>query len=186
MIYFKLDDNIELKSLEKYDADALFQLTEQNRTYLRQWLPWLDNVKTVDDTLDFINGTIEKYNGNKAFDLGIWYKNQLAGTIGLHEIKWETEETAIGYWIGQSFQGYGLITKACKFVIDYTFKEFNLKKIIIRCGEHNNKSRSIPIRLGLKEVECLEKAELLYDRYVNLIVYQITHQEYKNSEIFKI
>lgn len=42
-------DNIVLKPLQQEDATRLFHLVEQNRAYLRQWLPWLDGLRTVVD-----------------------------------------------------------------------------------------------------------------------------------------
>lgn len=182
MLNFIIDKDIEFKQLEISDSEALFNLTEKNRKYLKEWLPWLDSTQTVNDTKDFIQGTIEKSNGNKAFDLGIWYKNNLVGTIGLHEINWEKEQTAIGYWIDQNYQGLGLMTKACKVIISYTFDQFKLKKILIRCGSENLKSQAIPKRLGLRQVGIIEQSEFLYDHFVDHIVYEITDKEYKERK----
>lgn len=38
----KLSDRLHLSLLQSSDAPALFALTDANRLYLRQWLPWLD------------------------------------------------------------------------------------------------------------------------------------------------
>ena len=53
MLKLQVDDSIELRLLEeRHDAD-LFTLTDANRRYLREWLPWLDTVKSVADTKKF-------------------------------------------------------------------------------------------------------------------------------------
>ena len=43
------------------DAEELFLLVDENRAYLRKWLPWLDHNKTVDDTREFIKTSLRDY-----------------------------------------------------------------------------------------------------------------------------
>jgi ribosomal-protein-serine acetyltransferase len=50
----KLDDGLELRLLEERHAEAVFAVVDQNRQYLRQWLPWLDVSVSADDTRSFI------------------------------------------------------------------------------------------------------------------------------------
>ncbi len=173
---FPIDNNTELRILEKQDGYELFLLTDKNRAYLREWLPWLDSTVKQEDTENFIQSCLEKFAGSKAFDAGIWYKGQLAGVIGLHEIDWQNEKAAMGYWLGEEFQGNGLITKACKEVIKYVFVELNLKKLEIRCATENSKSRAIPVRLGFTEEKVVEMAECLYGRFVDHVVYVMNSQ----------
>ena len=46
--------------------------------------------------------------------LGIWYKGAIAGQIGYGNLDWNDRRTEIGYWLGASFQGKGLVTKSCR------------------------------------------------------------------------
>jgi ribosomal-protein-serine acetyltransferase len=39
MLLLKVDEEIVLKILEMNDATALFDLVENNRSYLREWVP---------------------------------------------------------------------------------------------------------------------------------------------------
>jgi ribosomal-protein-serine acetyltransferase len=176
----KIDQDIELRLLELSDSEQLFSLVDKNRKYLREWLPWLDYSNNVDDSKKFIQGAIDKFNGNKAIEAGIWYQEKLAGVIGLHEIDWDKDETAIGYWLSEDYQGKGLITRACKVVLDYCFNDLALKKVEIRCAVENHKSRAIPVKLGLKQERIKENAEILYDKIVDHVIYSITAQEYLN------
>jgi ribosomal-protein-serine acetyltransferase len=173
MLNLKINTDAELRLLELEHAAELFALTDKNRPYLREWLPWLDTTVTVDDTKFFIQCTLDKFSSNKAFETGIWYKGKLAGVIGLHEINWEKNLTAIGYWIGAEFQGLGLVTGACKAVINYTFTEFKLKKIFIYCAIENYKSRAIPERLGFTMEGIKENAEMLYGTVVDHAIYSL-------------
>ena len=50
MFFYPITDSLRLRPLRLADTDELFALTEANRAYLRQWLPWLDTVKSAADT----------------------------------------------------------------------------------------------------------------------------------------
>ena len=58
MFRWKVTDEIELQLLEPRHAEALFALTEANRQYLRQRLPWLDSTRSVADTAKFIASAV--------------------------------------------------------------------------------------------------------------------------------
>jgi len=175
---YKLNDETELRILEMRHAEELFVLTDQSRTYLREWLPWLDFTKTVNDSKQYIESTLKQFASNNGFQAGIWYKGELAGVIGLHQINWSNKSTSIGYWLGENFQGKGLMTTACKGVIDYCFKELKLNRIEIRVATENHKSAAIPEKLGFKKEGCVQQVEWLYDKYVDHYIFGLTKEDY--------
>lgn len=178
MFYFKLGDDSELRLLEPRHAEKLFWLTDKSRNYLREWLPWVDFTNEVRNSKDFIEGTLKQFGNNNGFQAGIWYKGELAGVIGLHGINWANNSTSIGYWLGEDFQGKGLITLACKSVIDYSFNELKLKRIEISVATENHKSQAIPERLGFQKEGCIRSAEYLYDRYVDHYIFGLIEEDY--------
>ncbi|SFF57604.1 ribosomal-protein-serine acetyltransferase [Halobacillus alkaliphilus] len=166
-----INEHTELRLLEERHAEELFQLTDSSRESLRQWLPWIDATKTVENSREFIKGTLKQFCNNDGFQAGIWYKGELAGVAGLHTINWSNRSTSIGYWLGESFQGKGLMTQACQAIVDYCFQELDLKRIEIQAATGNEKSIAIPHRLGFKKEGCLEKSERLYGEYVDHYVF---------------
>ncbi len=182
MFEYKVDDNISLKLLNKSDAEDLYALINSNRLYLRQWLSWLDKIKEVNDTVSFINNTRDQFANNNGFQAGILVDQKLTGIIGLHEIDWEDKKTEIGYWIDQNYQGRGIITKACKALLDYLFNRLKLNKVEIHCAEQNTKSQQIPLKLGFVREGLIREAQWLYDHYVNLVIYGLLASEYVNRD----
>ncbi|MCA0970818.1 GNAT family N-acetyltransferase [Halobacillus litoralis] len=176
MFTYTINQETELRLLEVRHAEELFQLTDSSRESLRKWLPWIDYTKTAEDSKGFIEGTLKQFSSNDGFQAGIWYKGELAGVVGLHKIDWSNRSTSIGYWLGDAFQGKGLMTQACQAVIDYCFHELKLKRIEIRAATGNDKSLAIPTRLGFKKEGCLEKSELLYGEYVDHIVFGLINE----------
>lgn len=73
----------------------------------------------------------------------------------------------MGYWLDEAHHGEGMITQACKFLIDIGFQELGLSTITIGCATDNYKSQGIPIRLGFVWQETIPNKEWLYDHYVD-------------------
>jgi ribosomal-protein-serine acetyltransferase len=46
MFIHKIDENLSLKLIELRDGERVFELTNNSRGYLREWLPWLDTAIT--------------------------------------------------------------------------------------------------------------------------------------------
>ncbi|KXH86728.1 GNAT family N-acetyltransferase [Sporosarcina sp. HYO08] len=181
MFYFKLNDDAELRLLEPRHAENLFLLTDQSRNYLREWLPWVDFTKEVSDSKAFIESTLKQFGNHNGFQAGIWYRGELAGVIGLHGINWANHSTSIGYWLGEEFQGKGLMTDACQAAIDYCFNELALKRIEIRAATGNHKSQAIPERLGFQKEGCIRSSEFLYDRYVDHYVFGLLKEDFNQQ-----
>ncbi|KAB3535293.1 GNAT family N-acetyltransferase [Alkaliphilus pronyensis] len=180
MFTHNINDEIELRLLELSDAEALTNLTNECSEYLRRWLPWVDDSASIEDRLNFIKMTKKQYADNKGFQSGIWYKGELAGVIGYHGMDWSNKVTSLGYWLGERFQGNGIMTKATKAFVEYALVDMKLNRVEIRCAEENSKSRSIPKRLGFKEEGLIREAEWLYDHYVNHVVYGMLAKDWKN------
>jgi ribosomal-protein-serine acetyltransferase len=179
MLTFKIDEDLVLRSLQVDDAPPLFLLVEENRAYLREWLPWVDAQTSVEDSRTFILTTQQQHASNLGFQTGIWFRGQLAGVIGFHAIDWANKSVELGYWIGSAYQGYGIVTKACRCLVDHAFDEFQLNRVQIRCATENKKSCAIIERLGFNQEGLIHQAEFLYDHYVDLYVYGMTADEWK-------
>lgn len=171
MFTYQLSEDAELRLLEAHHAQELFDLTDRNRNYLRQWLPWLDSAMTAHDTRNFIKDALQQFAANEGFQAGIWHKGELAGVIGYHKIDWFNRQVEIGYWLGAEFQGKGLMTEACRALIDHAFRDLKLNRVTIRCASGNTRSCAIPERLGFTREGTIAQGEWLYDHYVDLVVY---------------
>ena len=181
MLPIQIDAQTELRILQEKHAEELFKLVDENREYLREWLPWLDMNATLEDTREFILTSFEYFEGGDGFNAGIWFESQLVGVIEFHKTDWANFKTSIGYWLGRSYQGKGLMTKACRTVVDYIFSQMELHRIEIYCATGNKKSQGIPERLGFVKEGVLRQAEWLYDHFVDLILYSMLAEEWSNK-----
>ncbi len=178
MFRFKVDEELELRMLDRDQAVEIFRLIEKNRMYLRAWLGWVDNTKCVEDTKNFIRLAKKSYGTNQGIKTSIWYKDILVGLIDHNNVNNERKSLDIGYWIDEAYQGKGIVTRVTKAMIDYAFL-LGMEKVEIRCATENYKSQAIPERLGLKKEGVIRAAEFLYNRYVDHVLYGVLKEEWE-------
>ncbi|HTI13586.1 MAG TPA: GNAT family protein [Dictyobacter sp.] len=178
-----IDNEVELHPLVERDAPELFQLIEEGRSSLRTWLPWIDYTQSVEDERAFIRTVQQQSTEHKSYSFSIWYQGTIAGTIGYHLIDWMNRKVEIGYWQGEAFQGKGIMTRACRSIIQYAFNTLQLNKVEIRCATQNTRSCAIPLRLGFTYEGTIRQAEWLYDHYVDLKLYGLLEHEWQQQEI---
>lgn len=181
MFSLSVDHDIELCLLEERHAEAVFDLVDQNRAYLREWMPWLDRNTKLADTKGFINSTLDQFAANNGFQAGIWFRGTLVGVIGFHQLDWANRSTSMGYWLAAPYQGQGIITRSCRTLIEYAFNDLRLNRVEIRCALENKKSRAIPERLGFQAEGIIRQAEWLYDHFVDHVVYSLLATEYNRK-----
>jgi ribosomal-protein-serine acetyltransferase len=103
------------------------------------------------------------------------------GADGYDPIDWENRTTALGYWLGEEFQGQGLVTAACQALVDHAFLELELNRVSIACATDNKRSCAIPKRLGFRREGVQRQAEWLYDHYVDHVVYATLASEWQTQ-----
>jgi ribosomal-protein-serine acetyltransferase len=181
MFRYPLAAGAELRLLELHHAEQVFDLVEQNREHLRRWLTWVDTTHTVHDSRTFIRNTLQQFADNRGFSAGIWYQGALAGVIGYNYIDWQDSKAEFGYWLGEPFQGRGLMTRACRALMSHAFDELYLNRVEILCATGNARSRAIPERLGFTQEGVLRQAEWLTDRFVDLVVYAMLVSDWRRQ-----
>ncbi|QAS54356.1 GNAT family N-acetyltransferase [Halobacillus litoralis] len=182
MFLHKIDEDLSLKLPEEKDAATLFTLTDNSRLTLREWLPWVDGTKTLEDTKSFINFGRKGFSENKSLTALILFKEEIAGTAGFNELDHTNNVAKIGYWLGAEFQGKGIMTRTVTALVEYAISEMEMNRVEIRAAEENEKSRAIPERLGFTEEGRIRQGEWLYDHYVDHIVYGMLASEWKEQK----
>lgn len=162
-----LGPDAELRLLEERHAHALFALLDANRPHLRQWLSFVDGSRVPDDARAFVRRSLERFARGDGLDVGIWAGNELAGVIGLHHVDRANRRSSMGYWLGEAFQGRGLMTRAGRALLEHCFEDLDLNRMEIACATGNERSRKVIERLGFLHEGIARDAEWLYDRFVD-------------------
>lgn len=177
----RVSESVELRQISEDDAEELTMLIDRNRSYLKEWLPWLDNSNGIHDTARFIGRSLEQAADENGLTFGIVCEDALAGVIGQHYVDSLNRRTELGYWLDAEHQGRGIVTRAAARLTDYAFTDQDCNRVMLHCAAGNTKSRAVAERLGFVQEGILREAEWLYDHYVDLVVYSMLKCDWISS-----
>lgn len=183
MFHISAGNHLELCLLTEAHSRPLFDLINENRDYLREWLAWVDSTRTLEDVRRLIRFGLRQHARSDGMNAGLWYHDALVGVISYNYIDSARCQTEIGYWLGAAYQGRGLMTAACRAMITYAFAGLGLERVEIHCATHNLKSRAIPERLGFT----LEQAQAssfnwFSDHYTPAVIYSLSADQWDTGE----
>ena len=176
-----VDDDIYLKEIDLDDVDAIFKTIDAEREYMQQWLPFVDLTTTPDFTRTFVAAYLKSDRAD--FTCTIYFKNTFVGLVGLKDTDLDNQKTEIGYWLSEKYQHKGIVTRSCKKMIEYVFREIGLNRIQLKAATENYKSQKVAERLGFT-FEGVERDGELHTRgFVDLKVYGLLMKDYNFDEI---
>ena len=170
-----------LRAIRLYHGEEIYAAVVDSRDSLARWLPWVDGVKGLPDTRDFIRRSMEEQDGEVAVQLGIWTDAGFVGMVGLHGVDWANRRTSIGYWLAGRARGRGVMTASARALVDFAVHDLELNRVEIRCGVDNVSSRAIAGRLGFRLEGTARQDMLLNGRYVDLVIYAVLASEWRRG-----
>lgn len=166
-----------LEALVQGHAQPLFELIEGSRTHLGAWLPWIADVESLADAEQYI----ALVNARSGPQFVIQVTQQSCGGIGFYRMDAAGGTASIGYWLGRTFVGRGIVSDALLSLCEYGFASLGLRKIEIHCGTANIKSRQVAQRLGFYQERINYGAERVQDRNIDHAVYSVLPPELEST-----
>jgi ribosomal-protein-serine acetyltransferase len=178
-----VDKDIILKEIGLEDVEAVFKTIDSERAYLAEWLPFVELTRDISFSRKFV----ENYVNADIKDLTcvIYYQQQFVGLVGLKDNDFDNMKTEIGYWLSEQFQRKGIITRSCRALIDYAFRELKMNRIQLKAATGNLKSQAVAERLGFTR-EGIERDGELHSRgFVDLVVFGLLRKDWATEVIIK-
>jgi len=144
----EIDDQLQLKKLEKTDAEVIFRTIDNQREYLGKWLPFVALTKKLADTQAFVDTVVKASEEKSEYVFTILKNSEFVGLIGFNGTDKGNQKTEIGYWLSEAYQKQGIMTKSVAKICEFAFQELQLNRIQIKCAVGNHSSSKIPQRLG--------------------------------------
>lgn len=176
-----IDDRQFLERLSLSHVETIFNAIDQNRKFLRKWLPFVDFTHKTIDTEKFVRSILEKPSAIRDEVYVIWYKHEFAGLIGFKDADRINDKIEIGYWLIEKMTGKGIATLAVRKMVNLAFRNMDMNRVQIRCGVGNDKSSAIPRRLGFIFEGIERGGERHNHSYIDLEVYSILKKEWAES-----
>jgi len=144
----QVDDEIALVPLTAGVADAYAAHAERDYERMRRWLWWVDSGRTAADVRTFV-ATVED---RRLHDLGDCYtivvNGEVAGAVDIHDVNRQHSVGAIGYWLGSTYGGRGIMTRAVVATAQLAFETHRLHRLELLAAVDNHASRAVAERAG--------------------------------------
>lgn len=177
--FFRLDSDVEPRAFTKRDAELVFDSVIRNREHLRPFMQWLTVDYSLDSARDFISHSRQAIAAKEGLPLGIFRDNDLIGSAGFVNFEWQTRRAEIGYWIDKNEEGKGIVSQACRLLLEYAFGDLRLNRVEIRCSTLNKRSAAVPTRLGFQLEGVLRQSEWRDGQLHDFAVYGLLANEWR-------
>ncbi|USD66200.1 GNAT family protein [Vibrio sp. SCSIO 43136] len=140
---------LTLRLIETCDCEALSKLIVRSKS-LHQWLDWADPSFTAEDAEDFILSNRINWLKGQAFGFGVFLQDsdELIGMVAITEYSRTFNLGTLGYWVGDEYQGRGLVKEALHALIEHSFSSLKITRLEIICDPSNHISQKVASGVG--------------------------------------
>ncbi|MEZ4828656.1 MAG: GNAT family protein [Bacteroidia bacterium] len=174
----EVDEDILLRPISIQDAERIFELVNNNRVHLQEWLSWIEKVKTLQECRYFIRTVSYRDIFSGKWVYSIWYKDKLEGLIDFNEGDREQNQISLGYWISKEQEGKGIVTRCVQKCLDYVFDIHKLHRVVIKCATANFRSEAIPLRLKFSWEGLDHEAGVVNGKTVDMVTYSMLYRDW--------
>lgn len=164
-----LGDGYSLALRTSDSADELLELIQKNLSRLRHWEQWALAEQTIEQLRAHIAERLQLFIAGTSIPCNIYAGDQLIGNIELR-INSYNSIAEIGYWIDEDFEGRGVVTRACRALIEHGTK-IGVRRFELYTAAHNERSGAVARRLGFAHEGVLRASTPLGDQRFDSNVY---------------
>jgi RimJ/RimL family protein N-acetyltransferase len=118
----------------------------------------------------------------KRFVIELKEENRVIGVIDLYSINLKEKKLKLGYWIGKNHRRKGYVTEAVKALVNFSFKNFEIEKIIATTLINNEPSMKFLETMHFKKDKVLKNDRFLEGKYVDSVQFVLTRRDFlKNN-----
>ena len=168
-----LGDGAELRPFEPYQAAEFAAYIEANRAHLAPWLPWVTTITDVEGARAFL----QRYADGQAADIrrmySLWQDDELVGGLIFRVFDTATGSCELGAWLSAGAEGRGLMTRACRALIDWAFDVRGMRRVVWQTVPHNKRSIAVAERLGMRREGVLRQSFPFGDDLLDVEVWSL-------------
>ncbi|MFD4988933.1 GNAT family N-acetyltransferase [Streptomyces sp. NPDC058374] len=171
-------EGAELRPLEPWQADEFLAHMDRAREYAgaRNGLP--DVVRDPVESRAFLQAYAEKQAADAGRLYGIWRDGTLVGGVLFRTFDAARGIAEAGCWLEPSAVGQGLVTRACRAIIDWAFTERGLRRVEWHVATDNAPSIAVARRLGMTREGVLRSAYVHRGRHLDMELWAVLAEEW--------
>ncbi|MFC8267127.1 GNAT family N-acetyltransferase [Streptomyces cinereoruber] len=143
------DDGAELRPLEPWRAEEFLAHMDRGREYVGRHIGLPDVVEDLDSARSFLRAYAEKAAHDTGRIFGIWTGGTLVGGVMFRTMDVDHGTAEAGCWLEPSAAGKGLVTRACRVIIDWAVEERGIHRVEWYASTKNGASVAVARRLGM-------------------------------------
>ncbi|MFJ6794195.1 GNAT family N-acetyltransferase [Streptomyces sp. NPDC091268] len=149
MFSIPLTDDAELFPLEARHAEEFFAHIERGREFIGRHVGFPDRATDLASARTLLATYAEKAGRDGARFFGIRLEGTLVGGVLFPAFDAAAGNCEVGCWLEPAAVGRGLVTKACRVLIDYALVERGMHRVEWHVSCANEKSIAVAERLGM-------------------------------------
>ena len=182
-MFAQLSDTAELRPLEVWQAEEFAAHLDRAREHIRPWV----GPSFVTADVAGAKATLTRYAEGAARDgariYGIWDAGVLVGGVMFVEFSAAAGTCEIGCWLEPGAEGKGLITAACRALLQWAFEVRGIHRAEWRCRADNGRSSAVAERLGMTFEGVLREAWRIGDTYYDKQVWALLNKDWAREAL---
>jgi len=143
-----LGEGVSMRGMRLEDTEELHRAIEANSEHIGRWLPFAE--QPYERTAAHVRRSVLAFEAGKSAAMIILEDGRLSGAVSFVQTSREQSVTQIGYWLAESAQGRGIMTRAVAAMVGQALGPWGFERVEIRVAGENARSRAIPERLGFR------------------------------------
>ncbi|MER5731748.1 GNAT family protein [Streptomyces sp. NPDC002138] len=160
MFSIDLADDARLIPLEARHAEEFLAHMERGRDFIGVHIGFPDAATDLESARTLLTNYAQKAAADGGRLFGIRVDGTLMGGVLFRIFEADAGNCEIGCWLEPTAAGRGLITKACRILIDYAFHERGMHRVEWHASALNTKSLAVAERLGMTREGVLRESHL--------------------------
>jgi RimJ/RimL family protein N-acetyltransferase len=181
MFSLPLSPTARFRPLEAWQAEEFAAHLDRAREHIRPWV----GPSFVTEGVAAATATLTRYAEQTAKDgariFGIWDRDVLVGGVMFVEFSPAAGTAELGCWLEPDAEGRGLITTACRALLQWAFAERGIHRVEWRCRADNVRSAAVAERLGMTFEGTLREAWKVGDTFHDKQVWSVLADEFSTT-----
>ena len=174
------DGSIVLRPQSPKYIDLLYDAVVESWEETMQWMPWMHEGYTKDETREWLESRISAWNSLDEFDFAIFNSGDVfLGGCGLNHVDLDKGLANLGYWVRKGFTGHGVATAAAVLAAGFGFNSLRLNRLEIVAATGNSASQRVAEKAGAVREGLLRNRIVVRDMIYDAVMFSLIPSDLK-------
>lgn len=171
-------ERLILRRFAVEDAAAMYQNWASDPEVVK-YLTWPVH-SSAEATRALLENWVQRYENPDVYNWGIEWKEsgELIGSISVVQIRERISEASLGWCIGKTWWGQGVMPEAGNAVLDYLFRTVGFHRVAATHDVENPKSGRVMQKIGMKYEGTLRSAGVNNRGICDVVCYAILSEDF--------